>query len=131
MTKLRTIFLSAAASCGLLLATSAIAQTANTPSPLTTPGSMNNTTPINRATGTPYTPQVNMTNGPITPATTSINPSTGQPYQPQVNMNGPATNNPGVVGNSISAQPPITTPAPAPQPNTPSATTAAPEAPPQ
>lgn len=116
MTKLRTLLLSA--SCGVLLSTSAIAQTANTPSPLTTPGSMNNT--INRSTGTPYTPQVNMTNGPIAPATTSINPSTGQPYQPQVNMNGPATNNPGVAG---SAQPPATTPTPVPQPNTTTATT--------
>jgi len=126
MTRYRTILLSGA--CGALIATSAWAQTtntaqpkpvtANTPSPLTTPGSMNNTMTFNPSTGAPYPPQVNLTDGPIAPAITSINPSTGQPYQPQVNMNGPATNNPDAGGNNISAQPPVTTPSATTQPNT-------------
>jgi hypothetical protein len=76
---------------------------------------MNNT--INPATGTPYVPQVNLTQGPISPPSTAISPATGTPYAPQVNMNGPATNNPGMGANGVSLQPPTTTTAPA-QPNT-------------
>jgi len=99
---------------GVLLAAPCLAQTAQTPGPLTTPGSMNNTR-INPATGTPYVPQVNM-NSPVTPQSTAINPATGTYYQPQVNMNGPATNNPGVVNTPATPVP--ATPAAPQQPNT-------------
>ena len=112
---MKKLFLTLAVS-GMALSASATAQTANTPSPLTTPGSMNNTQTINPATNRPYQPQVDMTAPPQTPQSTAINPATGTPYTPQVNIN-PQTN-PATVGSGTSAQPPTTTTTAPQQPNT-------------
>jgi len=119
MRKLSAAFVSAV----ILASVSAQAQTAQTPGPLTTPGSMNNTQPISPATHTPYAPQVNMNSSmPATPQSTAIDPATGTYYQPQVNMNGPATNDPGVVNTPTPLT--TTTPTAPQQPNVMPTTTA-------